>query len=81
MTEQASQNLGSVATVTESYSAGVGSAGIAANLPQTVWGLSGNVALNLKLDASVLIAYLAAKIGGPIPTEVAAFLEATLKAT
>jgi hypothetical protein len=81
MTETATQNLGSVGELTESYSAGVASASASAALPVTSFGLTLNVQATASLDAKVLIAYLAAKLGGPIPAEVAAFLESVLAAT
>lgn len=79
--EQATQQIGSVGSVTESFSAGVAAVEASLVLPQTAWGLSGSLPLKLSLDSKVLIAYLAAKIGGPIPAEVASFLEMALAAT
>ena len=75
------QNLGTLGTVTESYAAGVAGVVVAAALPPTAFGLQFNLSLSGSLDASTLIGYLAGKVGGPIPAEVAAFLELALKAT
>lgn len=74
------QQLGNVGQAVESYSKGVASASANLAVAQTAYGLSAKVGLELDLDAKVLIAYLAAKIGGPIPAEVAAFLESALAA-
>jgi hypothetical protein len=79
--EQATQALGSLGTATESLSAGVASAKASGALAQTAWGLSLNVSVEADLDAKKLIGYLAGKIGGPIPAEVATFLEAALATT
>lgn len=75
----AEQNIGSVGSVTESYSKGVASVDAEVKLPQTSYGLEVVVSIKGDLDASKLIAYLAGKIGGPIPAEVASFLEGALK--
>lgn len=75
------QALGTLGQVTETYSGGVASAQVAVNVPQTSYGLSINVQATASLSATTLIGYLAAKIGGPVPAEVAAFLEMALKAT
>jgi hypothetical protein len=75
------QNLGTMGQVVESYSKGVVSAAANANLPATAFGLSLTLQANVSLDAKVLIGYLAAKIGGPVPAEVAAFLETALAVT
>jgi hypothetical protein len=63
----------------ESYSKGVAQATATVAVPQTAWGLSLDVTAVAKLDAPTLIGYLAGKIGGPIPAEVALFLETALK--
>ena len=75
------QKLGSFGDATETFSAGVAKAAVTAVLPATSFGLTGSVQVALSLDAGTLIAFIAAKIGGPVPAEVAAFLEAALKAT
>lgn len=72
------QKLGNIAVLDESYSKGVVSASGSAALPVNAFGLSLGVQVNATLDAKILIGYLAAKIGGPIPAEVAAFLESAL---
>jgi len=77
--ESASQNIGSDVKVSESLAAGVVSVSGSAALPATDFGLTLSVQVTGGLDASVLISFLAAKIGGPVPAEVAAFLEAALK--
>lgn len=79
--ETATQKIGSVGQVTENFDKGVASASGSAALPPTNFGLSVGVQVTASLDAKILIGFLAAKIGGPIPAEVAAFLEATLAAT
>jgi hypothetical protein len=77
----ATQPLGSFGSASEDYSAGVGSASASAAIPATTFGLSGQVQVTVSLDAKILIGYLAGKIGGPVPAEVAAFLEAALAAS
>lgn len=75
------QKLGSVGLADESYAKGVASAKASVTVPSTAYGLKLNVSVEADLDASVLIGYLAGKIGGPIPAEVASFIELALKAT
>lgn len=75
------QNIGSVGNATETYSKGVASAVATVAVPQTSYGLTLKVSAEADLDAKVLVAYLAAKIGGPVPAEVAAFIELALGAT
>jgi hypothetical protein len=75
------QNIGNVGIVTESYAAGVASAVVAVAVPPTSYGLNVKLSAELDLDAKVLIGYLAAKIGGPVPAEVATFIEGALAAT
>jgi hypothetical protein len=72
------QNIGNVGQVTESYSKGVVSATGAVALPANPWGLTVGLQVNASLDAKILIAYLAAKVGGPVPATVAEFLESAL---
>lgn len=79
--EEATQKLGALGSVQESYAAGVASVSGSVALPATAFGLSASADLKLSLDAKALIEYIAAKIGGPVPAEVAAFLEMALKAT
>lgn len=81
MPESATQKLGDFGSATESLAAGVASVAASAALPLNAFGLSLSVEVKAALDAKVLIGYLAAKIGGPVPSEVAAFLEAALAAT
>lgn len=75
------QKLGSVGVADESFSKGVASTSASAEIPATSFGLSGSVQLKLDLDAKILVGYLAAKIGGPVPAEVASFIELALAAT
>jgi hypothetical protein len=77
---EATQTENQFISTTESFASGVASAKVSVLVPQTAWGLTLKLPLELDLDATVLIAYLAAKIGGPIPAEVAVFLETALKA-
>lgn len=74
------QALGNVGKADESYAKGVASASVSVAVPATSYGLSLNVSVGANLDAKILIAYLAAKIGGTVPAEVASFLEAALAA-
>ncbi len=75
----AEQKLGSVGEATETYAKGVASTSVAITPIATAFGLLLSGQLNASLDASVLIAYLAAKIGGPVPAEIASFLETAIK--
>lgn len=75
------QKLGSVGQADESYSKGVASASASVAVPQTSYGLTLKLTAEADLDAKVLIGYLAAKIGGPVPAEVASFLESALGST
>lgn len=75
------QKLGNVGVADESYADGVATAKATVSVPQTAYGLKLNVSIEADMDASVLVGYLAAKIGGPIPAEVASFIELALKAT
>lgn len=75
------QKLGSFGDVQESYAKGVASLSATAALPATEFGLQVSVKLEGSIDAKVLVAYLAAKIGGPVPAEVASFLETALALT
>ena len=72
------QKIGDVGSISETFATGVAAVSAQLNLPATTFGLQIGVAVNGTLDAKILIAYLAAKIGGPIPAEVASFLEAAL---
>ncbi len=81
MSEQVSQSLPNLGSVSESYAAGVASANASLALPETAWGLTIAVQASASLDAKKLIGYLAAKAGGPVPAEVASFIEAALAAT
>lgn len=74
------QKIGSVGDIQESYSKGVVSVQGSAAFPANSFGLSLKVSIEGDLDAKVLIGYLAQKIGGPIPAEVASFLELALAA-
>lgn len=78
---QGEQKVGNFITADESYAAGVAGAKAVATVPQTAYGLKLNVSVEADLDAGVLIGYLAGKIGGPVPAEVASFLQLALKAT
>lgn len=75
------QAIGSLGQAVESFSKGVASASAGVAVAQTAYGLSLKLSVEADLDASVLVAFLAAKIGGPIPAEVATFIEMALKAT
>ena len=75
----AEQKLGSVGEATETYAKGVATASVAITPVTTAFGLSLSGQLNVSQDAALLIAYLAAKIGGPVPAEIASFLETALK--
>ena len=75
------QQIGSLGSITESYAAGVVSAAGSLAIPPTSFGLGGSVQLSLTLSAPLLIAYLASKIGGAVPADVATFIEAALKAS
>jgi hypothetical protein len=75
------QKIGSVGSASESYAKGVASADASVSVPQNAFGLSVSLQLNVSLDAKILIGYLAGKIGGPVPAEVASFLELALAAT
>ncbi len=77
----AEQQLGTFGEVTETFSKGVAKATLSAALPPTSFGLKLNVSVDGSLDAKSLIDYLAAKIGGPVPAEVASFIEAALALT
>lgn len=81
MSESATQKLGSVGTATETFAAGVETAAVAVSLPETAWGLTVGVQANQSLDAKKMITYMAAKIGGPIPAEVAVFVDSYLAAS
>lgn len=75
------QNIGSVGKASESYSKGVATASAEVALPNTSFGLTVSLEANVSLDAKVLIAFLATKVGGPVPAEVASFIEAALAVT
>lgn len=75
------QKVGNYAVADESYSAGVATAKATVAIPETKYGLKVNVSVEADLDAKTLVGYLAAKIGGPVPTEVAAFIESALAVT
>jgi hypothetical protein len=75
------QSIGNVGNAVESYAKGVASAVATVAVPQTAYGLTLKISAEADLDSAVLIAYLAAKIGGVVPAEVAAFLELALKST
>lgn len=78
---EADQTLNQFVSTSESYAAGVASAKASVSVPQTSYGLTLKISAEADLDAGTLIGYLAAKIGGPIPAEVAVFLESALKST
>ena len=80
MPEAAEQKIGNVGSASESFAAGIAKASVAADLPPMSFGLKASVQVNLELDSSALIEFLAKKIGGPVPAEVASFLEMALKA-
>ncbi len=75
------QSLGNLGSASETYAKGVAGASAVLNLPATAFGLSLSIQANASLDAKILVAYLAAKIGGPVPAEVASFIELALAAT
>lgn len=75
------QNLGTFGTATESYSKGVASAQVQGNLPANAFGLSLQVSVTGSINAETLISYLAGKIGGAVPAEVASFINLALSAT
>ncbi len=75
------QNLGNLGKVDESYAKGVANASVTFALPTNSFGLSVKANIEADLDAKTLVAFLAAKIGGPIPAEVASFIEAALAIT
>lgn len=72
------QKIGDVGVMDESYAKGVASVTATISVPSTSYGLSIKISAEADLDAKILIGYLAGKIGGPIPAEVAAFLENAL---
>lgn len=75
------QAIGSYGKLDETYSKGVASASGSFSAPANEFGLSLSLQLKADLDAKTLVAYLAAKVGGPIPAEVAAFIESALAIT
>lgn len=75
------QKLGNIGVADESYASGVAKATATVSVPQTSYGLTLKLSAEADLDAAVLIDFLAKKIGGPVPAEVASFLELALKAT
>lgn len=74
------QAIGNVGKADETYSKGVAGASVSLAVLPTAYGLSFGVSVNASLDAKILIGYLAARIGGPVPAEVALFLETALAA-
>jgi hypothetical protein len=75
------QQIGNYVKADETFSGGIATAKVTAAVPQTSYGLKLNVTIEADMDAGVLIGYLAGKIGGPVPAEVASFIQLALKAT